>query len=73
MAANVSHNPDAADGQTRPTSASEEVDTNDLGFLSGLTSAPCFRDTALYSIGGSAALAALHLHRNRKAGEASSL
>lgn len=43
----------------------EEIDTENLGFLSGLTRAPCFRETALYSIGGSGALAALHFHRNR--------
>lgn len=43
----------------------EEVDTEDLGFLSGLARAPCFRETALYSIGGSGTLAALHFHRNR--------
>lgn len=43
----------------------EEIDTSNLGFLSSLTRAPCFRDTALYSIGGSGTLAALHFHRNR--------
>jgi hypothetical protein len=47
-------------------SVAEEVDTGNLGFLNGLANAPCFRETALYSISGSATLAALHLHRNRK-------
>jgi hypothetical protein len=41
------------------------LDPDQLGFLTSLASAPCFRDTALYSIGGGTALAALHLHRNR--------
>lgn len=40
-------------------------DPSDFGFLYGLIRAPCFRETALYSIGGGAALGALHFHRNR--------
>lgn len=42
-------------------------DPSDFGFLYGLIRAPCFRETALYSIGGGAALGALHFHRNRNA------
>jgi hypothetical protein len=53
--------------QTAKSAGEPEVaiDTSDLGFLNGLTTAPCFRETALYSIGGGAVLGALHLHRNR--------
>jgi hypothetical protein len=47
-------------------SLQEEIDLTDMGFLNGLSSAPCFRETALYSIGGGAVLGALHLHRNRE-------
>jgi hypothetical protein len=61
----TSSNPPASVVPTEQ-SAVPSVDPDNLGFLTSLVSAPCFRETALYSIGGSTALAALHLQRNRK-------
>lgn len=54
-------------GMTDETAASSEAisDPNDYSFLYGLARAPCFRETALYSIGGGAVLGALHFQRNR--------
>lgn len=51
-------------------SSSPEVTTqsegDDLGFLNDLTSAPCFRQSTLYAIGGGGTIAAIRLIRNRK-------
>lgn len=41
-------------------------DPDNFGFLYGLARAPCFRETAMYSLGGGAALGALQFSRNRR-------
>lgn len=39
--------------------------SSDMGFMYDLTSAPCFRTSTLYGIGGGGAIGALSLLRNR--------
>lgn len=54
--------------QPPQASASERNETdvpNDMGFIYDLTSAPCFRQSTMYGIGGGTAIGALSLLRNR--------
>lgn len=44
----------------------EQVQSDNVGFLYDLISAPCFRQSAMYGIGGGATIGALRLAANRK-------
>lgn len=43
-----------------------ENEEDDVGFFYDLISAPCFRQSTLYGVGGGAAIGALNLIRSRK-------
>lgn len=51
-------------GAQAPAHGADAADN--FNILSDLVSAPCFRQSSLYSIGGGAAIGGLQLLRNRK-------
>lgn len=65
----------AAAGAGAGASTSEQGlgDPDNYGFLYGLARAPCFRESAMYAIGGGAIMGGLQLHRHRDASRAAEM